>query len=274
MTLLDAFAYRGKRALVVGGASGMGAAVAVLALEAGADVMVMDYAEIDLADATAIRMNLADATSIDSALGQCEDPFDALFCCAGVADGTPGIERINFIGHRYVIEKLREKSLLPRGSAIAFISSAAGLGWRSNFAQLNEFLDIADFDAASRWVNDRGCANYMWTKQAICAYVAREAMNLMERGIRINAICPGPTDTPLAQAHADLWLEFGADYRQKVGVQAATPIEQAYPLLFLCSAAAGIISGITMITDSGYLSAGITGAFPAGEPMAKMLMDG
>ena len=69
-------------------------------------------------------------------------------------------------------------------------------------------------------------------------------------------------------------MEFGADYRQKVGVQAATPLEQAYPLLFLCSDAASVVNGITMVTDSGYLSAGITGAFPAGSDMATMLLDG
>ena len=70
------------------------------------------------------------------------------------------------------------------------------------------------------------------------------------------------------------WLDFGADYRAKVGIAAATPMEQAYPLLYLCSDAAGVLNGITMVTDSGYLSAGITGAFPAGTPMATMLLDG
>jgi NAD(P)-dependent dehydrogenase (short-subunit alcohol dehydrogenase family) len=274
MSLFDAFAYRGKRALVVGGATGMGAAVSQLALDAGAEVVVMDYAGVEMDGVTAIQMNLADAASIDAAVDECGGPVHALFSCAGVADGTPGIERINFIGHRHLIERLRANSMLPRGSAIGFISSAAGLAWRSNLNQLNELLDISDFDAATQWVLDHGCAHYMWTKQAICAYVAREAMSLLEDGIRINAICPGPTDTPLAQANADLWLGFGADYRTKVGVEAATPMEQAYPLLFLCSDAARVVNGITMVTDSGYLSAGITDAFPAGAPMAKMLMDG
>jgi NAD(P)-dependent dehydrogenase (short-subunit alcohol dehydrogenase family) len=273
MNPFDAFSYRDKRALVVGGATGMGAATAQLALDAGAEVVVMDYAAIDITGVKGIQMNLADAASIDAAVEIYDGPVHALFCCAGVADGS-GIERINFIGHRHLIDRLRARSMMPHGSAIAFISSAAGLAWRSNLEQLNEFLTITDFDEATRWVQDHGCANYMWTKQAVCAYVAREAMNLLEDGIRINAICPGPTDTPLAQANADLWLEFGADYRQKVGVEAATPMEQAYPLLFLCSDAASVVNGITMVTDSGYLSAGITGAFPPGADMAKMLLDG
>lgn len=273
MSLFDAFSYHGKRVLVVGGATGMGNAAARLAQDAGAEVVLMDYAECDLAGATAVRVNLAEKDSIDSAITQCGGRFDALFACAGVADG-PGIERINFIGHRYLIDRLRAEGALGRGSAIGFISSAAGLAWRSNMAQLTEFLDITDFGAAAAWAVDNGCAHYMFTKQAVCAYVAREAMDLMAEGIRINAICPGPTDTPLAQANAELWLDFGADYREKVGVAAATPLEQAYPLLFLCSDAARVVNGITMVTDSGYLSAGITEAFPAGTSMAKMLLDG
>ncbi len=273
MSLFDAFSYRGKRVLVVGGATGMGNATARLALEAGAEVVVMDYAPCDLAGVTAIRVDLADKAGIEKAATECGGPVDALFACAGVADG-PGIERINFLGHRHLIERLRADGALAHGSSIGFISSAAGLAWRSNWDKLVEFLDIEDFDTAAAWAVDNGCAHYMFTKQAVCAYVAREAMSMIADGIRINAICPGPTDTPLAQANAELWLDFGADFRDAVGVAAATPMEQAYPLLFLCSAAAGVVNGITMITDSGYLSAGITGAFPAGTPMAKMLLDG
>lgn len=273
MSLFDAFSYRDKRVVVVGGATGMGNATARLAQDAGADVVVMDYADCDLPGVTAIRVNLADRNSIDTAVAECGGTVNALFACAGVADG-PGIERINFIGHRHLIERLRAENMLPRGSAIGFISSAAGLAWRSNLPQLTEFLDIVDFDTAAAWAIDNGCAHYMFTKQAVCAYVAREAMDLISDGIRINAICPGPTDTPLARANAELWLDFGADYRAKVGVAAATPMEQAYALLFLCSDAARVVNGITMVTDSGYLSAGITEVFPAGTPMAKMLLDG
>jgi NAD(P)-dependent dehydrogenase (short-subunit alcohol dehydrogenase family) len=88
-------------------------------------------------------------------------------------------------------------------------------------------------------------------------------MGLLKRGIRINAILPGPTNTPLARANADTWLGFGADYREVVGIEASTPLEQAYPLVFLCSDAAVGVSGITMITDAGFVGAGITKAFPS-----------
>ena len=273
MTLFDSYRYDGKRAVVVGGASGMGAATAELLQDAGAVVVIMDFAEISRPVARAVHVNLAEATSIDAAVDECGGSVDALFACAGVADGTPGIERINFIGHRHLIDRLLAKNMLPRGSSIGFISSAAGLGWEANLALLNELLDTPDFDTAVRWVHDHGKADYMSMKQAICAYVARQAFPLLKRGIRINATCPGPTDTPLAQANKDLWLGFGADYRGETGIAPSTPLEQAYPLVFLGSDAAVAITGITLISDAGYMSSGITGAFPDATAIANLLLN-
>ena len=232
----------------------------------------MDYAEMSLPGATSIHVNLAERESIDAALEQCTGPIDALFSCAGVADGTPGIERINFIGHRHLIDRLIERDQLGRGSAIGFISSAAGLGWEANLPRIKEYLATPDFDAAVAWIEQNGGADYLSTKQAVCAYVATQALPMMKRGIRINAICPGPTDTPLAQANKETWLGFGADYRAEAGVEASTPMEQAYPLVFLCSQAAQAISGITMVTDSGYFASGVTETFPDATPIANFLL--
>ena len=244
MTLFDAFRYDGKRVLVVGGATGMGAAAAQLVQDAGAEVVVMDFAEITLAGAKAIHVNLAERASIDTAIAECGGPVDVLLSCAGVADGTPGIERINFIGHRYMIDKLIAGGMLGRGGAIGFISSAAGLGWESGLTEIQELLAISDWDESVAWIEAHNMADYFHTKQIICAYVAGQAFPLLKLGIRINAICPGPT----------------------------TPMEQAYPLVFLCSDAASAVNGIIMITDSGYMSSGITGSFPGATAIANMLL--
>jgi NAD(P)-dependent dehydrogenase (short-subunit alcohol dehydrogenase family) len=272
MTLFDAFRYDGKRAVVVGGATGMGAAAAEVLQSAGAEVVVMDFAEVTLPGAKAIHVNLAEKASIDAAIDECGGPVDALFSCAGVADGTPGIEKINFIGHRHMIDRLLAEDLMPRGSAICFISSAAGLGWEANLDRLKEYLATPDFDSAVEWIAVNGGADYMSTKQAICAYVALQAYPLLKRGIRINGICPGPTDTPLARANEEMWLGFGSDYRGELGVEASSPLEQAYPLVFLGSDAARSINGITMITDMGYFSAGVTEAFPPATDVANFLL--
>jgi NAD(P)-dependent dehydrogenase (short-subunit alcohol dehydrogenase family) len=271
MGVFDAFSYKGKRALVVGGATGMGAATAELAHDAGAEVVIMDIAEPSLAGAKFIHVNLADKGSIDQALDQVGGPVNALFSCAGVADGTPGIEKINFIGHRHMIDRMLAEGTLPPGSAIGFISSAAGLGWESNLERLRDYLATPDFDSAVQWIEKNGGADYMSTKQTICAYVASQAYSLLKRGVRLNAICPGPTDTPLAQANKEMWLGFASDYRAELGIEPSTPLDQAYPLVFLCSDAAVAIAGQILVTDVGYFSAGLTEAYPPATDIAKFL---
>lgn len=271
MSLFDAFSYDGKRALVVGGATGMGAATAEVVRDAGAEVVVMDRAEIGIDGVRSIALDLSDKASIEAAVDACGGPVDAVFSCAGVADGTPGIEKVNFVGHRHLVNLLLADDLLPRGSAIAMISSSAGLGWETNLDLIVDFLAIEDFDEASQWCLDNERADYMWTKQVINAYVAQQAMPLMAKGIRINATLPGPTDTPLARANADTWLTFGADYREATGTAPSTPLEQAYPLVFLCSPAASGISGITLVTDAGFFGAGVTGTLDTANEAIKFL---
>lgn len=267
----DAFRYDGRHALVVGGATGMGAAVARLAVDAGAEVTVMDRVAVEQPDVTAVQVDLSDRSSVDRALEELGGAVDVLFSCAGVADGTPGIERINFIGHRYMIDRLIERGWLARGSAIGMISSAAGLGWEAELDQLREFLATADWDDAVAWVADHGKADYLSMKRAMCAYVAAQARPMLARGIRINAICPGPTVTPLAQANSEMWLEFGSDYRADVGIEASTPDEQAAVLVFLCSNAAAAINGQTVVSDAGYLASGLARSYEPATPVAEFL---
>ena len=258
----DAFRYDGKRALVVGGATGMGAATAELVQDLGAEVVVMDYAPVTLAGAKAINLDLRDKASIDAALDECGGPIDALFSCAGAADGTPGIEKINFIGHRHLIESAIAKGYLGRGGAIGMISSTAGLAWRTNLDLVKEYLATPDFDSAVAWIEAHpGRADYMFSKMAINTYVAQKAFELLKLGIRINAILPGPTDTPLARSQEDLWLGFGSDYRTDAGIEASRPDQQAGPLAFLCSDAASYVSGEVMIVDAGWTNSGRTNVY-------------
>jgi NAD(P)-dependent dehydrogenase (short-subunit alcohol dehydrogenase family) len=214
---------------------------------------------VTLDGVTSITVDLADQASIEAAVDECGGPVHALLSCAGVADGTPGIEKINFLGHRHLIDKLVGDGHLGRGGAIGMISSAAGLGWQHNLDDLENYVAMG-MDEGSAWANENGRADYLWSKQAVCYYVAQQAFPMLKQGIRINAILPGPTNTPLAQANAEMWLGFGSDFREEAGIEASTPLEQAYPLVFLCSDAAKGVNGITMITDAGYIGAGLTNA--------------
>ena len=266
----ESFRYDGKRVLVVGGATGMGAAAARQVASLGAEVVVMDYLRVD--EFTSIVVDLRDREQIDAAIDQCGGTIDALFSCAGVADGTPGIERINFLGHRHMIDRLFALGMLPKGSSITMISSSAGLGWLNNIDTVRDYVDGTDFDSGVVWMEENPRNNhYMFSKQAMCYYVAFNAYEFGKRGVRINAICPGPTDTPLARSNEDLWLSFGRDFRDEIGVDASSPEEQGDVMAFLGSHAARYISGQTIIVDAGLDGAGLTEAYPSATPIVKFL---
>ncbi|MGH9113527.1 MAG: SDR family oxidoreductase [Acidimicrobiales bacterium] len=268
---IDAFRYDGERVLVVGGATGMGAAAAKTAGELGAEVIVLDVAEVSFPTAQSIKVDLRDRDDVDAALTQVEAPIHAVFSCAGVADGTPGIMLINFISQRYIIEQLRGDGRLGRGGAVAMISSVAGLGWNRNLPTVLDFLAQPDWAAAAKWIEEHeGTDSYGFSKQAINTYVAHDAFPMLRTGIRINAILPGPTDTPLARANADLWLTFGADYRDAAGVDMLVPEQMGNVLAFLCCDAASGITGVTVLVDAGHVSSGLTGSFEA--PIIKMIL--
>ena len=272
MTGVEQFRYDGKHALVVGGATGMGAAAAQIVRDLGATVTVMDYAPVNYETDQAIEMDLRDQDSIDRAVDELPSPVDAVFA-AGIADG-PDLMRAVFIGHRHLIERLMAKGLLPRGSAICFISSVGGMGWENDLDRIQDFLATADYEAADQWVKSHdgdGSIHYGFAKQVIGAYVALQGFEFLKKGVRVNAICPGPTDTPLARANADLWLSFGEDYRQATGIQVHQPEQMGNAMVFLNSAAASGINGITLIVDSGHAMASLTNAFPPGKAIMDLI---
>ncbi len=266
----QSFRFENKHVVVLGGATGMGAAAVTLALELGATVTVLDVAEMTAAGVTAIKVDLRDKASIDAATAAIARPVHALICCAGVADGTAGIERINFIAHQRVIDNLLAVGAMVPGSAIAMVSSVAGLGWLANLATLQEFLASDGWDAQVAWINEHeGTATYGFSKQAMNAYVSQRAFPLLQQGIRINAILPGPTDTPLARANSEVWLGFGTPYRTAARVAHLRSDEMANVLLFLASEAASGVTGLTMLVDQGQVASGLTDSFP--DPIVKAI---
>ena len=227
----DSFRFDGKRAVIVGGATGMGAATAALVGELGGEVVVMDHVEVTTPGVKTIRVDLREPASIDAAVDECGGPIDALFSCAGAADGTPGIEKINFLGHRHLIDRVLAADLMPRGSSIAMISSAA--------ARLGEEPGpVAGVPRHARlrrgveWIAAHpGTADYMWSKQR-SAPTSPARRSPCSSGDRINAILPGPTDTPLARSRPTCGghrrrLPGGVVWRRRPGAAAARSCSSA-----------------------------------------------
>jgi NAD(P)-dependent dehydrogenase (short-subunit alcohol dehydrogenase family) len=266
------FRYDGKNVLVVGGATGMGAAAADIAATLGGNVTVLDYAFTSGSTHKGFKVDLREVSQVDSALAKVDGPVDAVVSAAGVADGTPGIMRVNFIGHRHIIDTLVDDGRLARGSAVCMISSVAGMGWERQLGTLNEFLATPGYEAAAGWIAaHEGTDNYIFSKQAMNCYVAARSFPLMSKGIRINAVCPAPTDTPLGQANADMWFAFGQDYRDASATKLLTPADVGHVITFLNSEAAVGVSGINLLIDQGYLYSSLAGSYEPGALIASMV---
>ena len=202
--MADLVNYEGKRVLVVGGATGMGAAAAQKAAALGAHTIVLDIAEVAYECDQYIQVNLSEQASVEAAIEAIDAPVHAVLACAGVADGTPNLMLINFTAQRQLIEALIKAGKLGRGSSVAFISSAAGMGWMSNLEQVQDFLATPDWDTAAAWIDEHeGTDNYMFSKQAINGYVAGQAFPFLQRESASTPSCPalpthpwpGPTPT-------------------------------------------------------------------------------
>jgi NAD(P)-dependent dehydrogenase (short-subunit alcohol dehydrogenase family) len=267
---INMFRYEGKRVVVVGGATGMGAATARMANDLGAEVIVLDVAPVEYECARSIEVDLRNQASVDAAADAIEGGVDTIFACAGVADGTAGIMLINFTAQRHLIDRLMSQGKLNQGGSVAFISSTAGLGWKNNRERVSDFLSNSDWASAAAWTEENPDTDaYGFSKEAINLYVVQQAFPMLKAGFRINAICPGPTVTPLAEANADLWLTYAADFREEAGVETLQPDQMASTLIFLGSGAASGVNGEMLQVDQGHTNASLYDAYDA--PLVKMI---
>jgi NAD(P)-dependent dehydrogenase (short-subunit alcohol dehydrogenase family) len=264
--MTDFLRYDGKRVVVTGAASGMGAATAQLLGDLGAKVIALDINEPTVTTATYLRTDLADSQSIAAAVEGIGGPVDALFNCAGLPNTFPGqtVFRVNFLGHRLLTESL--VPLMPEGSAIGFISSVGGLNWMAHMGELMELGGVEDYDAAVAWAESHDALvadGYAFSKEAIVYYTMLRCGPLLKKGIRINCISPGPTDTAMMPAFEQaMGKEYMTEFPKPIG-RNSTAEEQAYPLVFLNSAAGSYISGHNLMVDGGFLAGMMTGQIDA-----------
>ena len=251
----DLLQYEGKRCVVTGAASGMGAATATLLTELGAHVIGLDINDGDAPVAAFHRCDLSDPAAIDATVAALDGPVDSLFNCAGLPTNAPGqkIVRVNFVGHRHLTEALLPT--MAKGSSVAFISSAAGMGWQQNWPTLKELLETEGFDAALAWCDDHDALiapnGYGFSKEAICAYVAWRGYQVAAT-TRINAILPGPTDTPMMPSFVEMMGEdFFNRFPKPVG-QNSTPEEQAWAIVMLNSPRSSYVAATNVFTDGGF----------------------
>jgi NAD(P)-dependent dehydrogenase (short-subunit alcohol dehydrogenase family) len=237
-------AEAGKRVVVTGAGSGIGAATAKLLIDRGWQVVCLDrnpdatrmvvgtapVIAVDVADEDAVLRTFAEAKGILGGL-------DALATCAGVFETTPFFEitaaiyrkihDINVIG---TFLCLREGAkMMQAGARICTVASVAGL----------------------RGGGLSGTAAYASSKGAILALTKNAARVLGPRGIAVNTIAPGVIETPfvagpLAEPGTRQRLE-GLTSFNRLG----TPEEIAEAIVWLLSPAASYVHGATLVADGG-----------------------
>jgi NAD(P)-dependent dehydrogenase (short-subunit alcohol dehydrogenase family) len=271
----DVLGYAGKRAVVTGAASGMAEQAAVILTELGAEVIALDVKPVSADVTTAIHVDLGDRASIDVALAEIDGPVDAVFSCAGLP-GPPftdvQVMTVNFIGARHLIEGLVGR--MPSGAAVACIASAAGIGWQQQIETYAPLLATETFDDAVAWIEGHPemmpWGGYVCSKVVLNQWVASRGFDYMtERGIRLNCINPGPTDSAMmAQFHAFAGREAVDAAIGPIG-RYSEPVEQAWPIVCLNSPRLSYVSGESFFTDGGYL-----GAMTMGRQEGFLLLEG
>lgn len=232
--------FQGKTALVTGATQGIGAAIANQLHALGARVIATGLDAGDGSLAVGVRVELADSSKqqdVDRLFGTL-DRLDILVNCAGIIrrnaehdlDVFEQVLAVNLTGTMRTCAAARP--LLARhGGAIV------------NTASMLSFFGGALVPAYS--ASKGGVAQL--TKSLALAYAAEN--------IRVNAVAPGWIATPLTQALQDDPARSGPILQRTALGRWGQPTDVARAAVFLCSPAAGFITGHILPVDGGYLAA-------------------
>ena len=248
----------GQTAIITGGAGGIGSATGLLFCEEGANVLLVDQdPDATEAAAKAIReqvpnarithaaLDLSREASAGEAVALAEEAFGGLDCVvnnAGIrayeplaaarSDTWQQIIAVNLLSYAYLArEALPELRRSPAGS-IVNVSSTHAFNPRAGMGQ------------------------YDVTKAGIISLTRTLAAEEAAHGVRVNAVCPGPTLTPFhvrrAEAEGKTQHDLETEVRRDCMLARwGKPREAAYPILWLASPEASFVTGTAIMVDGG-----------------------
>ena len=234
---------------ITGAASGIGAATRRQVEAAGHTVVGVDLRDAEVvADLSTPEGRDAMVDGVGAASG---GTLDGLVVAAGVnGGGPPLVVSVNYFGAVATLEGLRP--LLARGT------DAAAVAVSSNSSTTMQGVDQAIVDACLRGDERAARAaageivDYPSSKLALARWVRRQAPSAgwIGEGVRLNAVAPGPTATPMTEDLAFPVLDLGDAYPVPIQ-RVATADEQAAAIAFLLSRAASYVVGVVLPVDGG-----------------------
>jgi len=258
------FSYQGKRVVITGAYSGVGAAAVELLSSLGAsEIIALDIKQPEGPITRYIETNLGDPAAIDAAAAAIDGPVDVLFNNAGIAATNPALEvmKVNYLGPRRLSEAMLPK--IPEGGAIAFTASIAGGQWAGHLAEIQELLAISEREKAIAWIEDHAelvGGGYDFSKECLQVYTMLSSKSTMARGVRTNSVCPGPIDTPLLPAFKKSMTEALINWQvEQTYGKLATSEDVAKALVFLGCEASAFVNGVNLTADLGFSAALTTG---------------
>jgi NAD(P)-dependent dehydrogenase (short-subunit alcohol dehydrogenase family) len=243
----------GKVALVTGAATGIGRASALLLAGEGARVLVSDVNDAGGVETVGMireaggaaeyqHADVSDEPQVEALVRACVDAFGRLDCAlnnAGITGPVGPLHQIEFEQwSRTLAVNLDGVFLCMKHELPIMHEQGAGA--------------IVNTSSGSGFIATPGLAAYCATKHAILGITKTAAVENARTGVRINAICPGSTDTPLLRATMD------RDPAIEKMVVASMPggrlgeaMEIAEAAVWLCSDRASFVSGHSMLVDGG-----------------------
>ena len=237
-----------KRALITGGARGIGRAVADRFIAEGATVVIADLQHLpgdDPAGCHKVSVDVADERSVEKMMQETVGflgGLDVLVHCAGISVHRPLLETKAEDWRRLIDINLTGTFLCSREAARIMLNQKSG-----------SIINIASVAAFLPGVRTHA---YAATKGGVAAFTKAIAGELAPHGVRANAISPGPVETDLARTvHTP---EFRASYLARIPMgRYGQPDEIASTAVFLASDDSSYITGVILSVDGGFSSAGV-----------------
>lgn len=243
----------GKKIIVTGVSSGIGAETAKQLKAQGAVVIGVDrndptvevdaFHKVDLMDEAGVDRLIEDLKAVGA---------DGLANIAGVPPTAPAevVVTVNLVALKRLTMGLVDS--LADGASIVNLASLAGIGWEGETGKIEaashlSHADVPGFCEAQQITQDN---SYFFTKQALVAWTHENRWTWRDRGIRMNAVSPGPVETPIL---ADFLETLGerAEEDMKIMDRPGTPQDIAPVVVFMLSAGSVWLRGVNLATDGG-----------------------